>query len=190
MCGRKMHWGILGIGMALIGTGCMPKFTVEQLSEMRPERPAEMDKLNAFAGKWEMEGQAKMSVVDEMLKIGGTADAKWEGDGWYLVNNAVMNMEGMGEMKAVETWTYDAHSKKYRSIWVDNMGSVGTGEGRHDEKTDTWYFTASSHGPMGKVSMKGTAKVIDENTMEWTWTEDGCMGLCKTMEMTGTSRRR
>jgi hypothetical protein len=39
-----------------------------------------------------------------------------------------------------------------------------------------------------KASGKGIVKVVGENTIEWTWTEYS--GLFKTMEMTGTSRRR
>ena len=47
---------------------------------------------------------------------------------------------------------------------------------------------ATSHGAWGKSSMKGTAKFIDADTMEWNWTEH--MGLTKTMEMSGTSKRQ
>ena len=99
-------------------------------------------------------------------------------------------MEGFDPMHGMETWMYDAKSKKYRSTWVDSMGSIGIGEARYKEKTGTWHMRAKGRGPHGKTTMKGTAKLIDANTMEWTWSEHMMGGLMKTMEMTGTSRRR
>jgi len=76
----------------------------------------------------------------------------------------------------------------YRSTWVDSTGSTGTGETWHDEKTDAWQFRAISHVLWGGTSWKGHVEVVDENTMAWTFAEHA--GLIKTMEMTGTSRRR
>ena len=175
-------------GIAL--TGCMPHMTIEEMKAMMPQRPAELDKLNAFAGRWEFTGEAKMAGLDQVLKSSGTNEAKWEGDGWYLVSRGIFNLEGFGEMQGIETWTYDAHSKKFRSTWVDSMGSVATGTARHDEKTNTWKMRATSHGPFGKTTMKGHVKIIDDDNMEWTWTEYMMWGLFKTMEMSGTSKRR
>ena len=166
----------------------MPQLTIEELKAMMPERPAELDKLNAFAGNWEMEGEIRMAGLDEVLKTTGSGEAKWDGDGWYLVSRNSFTMGELGEIQGQETWTYDTHSKKYRSTWVDSTGSTGTGEARHDEKTNTWYFRGTSYGPYGKTSWQGHAQAIDEGTWEWTFTEYA--GLMKTMEMTGTSRRR
>ncbi len=175
-------------GIAL--TGCMPHMTIEEMKSMMPQRPAELDKLNAFAGRWEFTGEAKMAGLDQVLKSSGTNEAKWEGDGWYLVSRGVFKLEDLGEMQGVETWTYDAHSKKFRSTWVDSMGSVGAGTARHDDKTNTWYMRATSHGPFGKTWIKGQVRSVDDNTMEWDWAEYAMWGFFKTMEMSGTSRRR
>lgn len=169
-------------------SGCMPKMTIEQMKAEMPKRPAELDRLNAFVGTWDFEGTATMAMLDEPLKSSGWATTEWDGDNWYLVSRGVYSLEGLGEMKAIETWTYDAHSKKYRSTWTDSMGAVGTGQSWYDEKNGTWHMRATSHGAYGKTTMKGSVKLIDDNTMEWTWTE--YMGLMKTMEMTGTSKRR
>ncbi len=70
-----------------------------------------------------------MNGLDEVLKSTGEMEAKWDGDGWFLVNRGVFTMGDFGGMTGVETWTYDTHSKRYRSTWVDSMGSIGTGEG-------------------------------------------------------------
>ncbi len=186
---RRNQWMMAWtVGVAVLVTGCMPKMTIEELKEMMPQRPAELDKLNAFAGNWTMEGEARMAGLDEVLKTSGSSESKWEGDGWYLVGRLVFSMGELGETQGLETWTYDTKSRKYRSTWVDSMGSIGTGESTHDEKTNTWQFKANMYGPFGRSTGKGTARVVDDNTLEWTWTEYS--GLMKTMEMTGTSRRQ
>lgn len=175
---------------AVVLTGCGPKMTVEDMKAMIQQRPAELDKLNAFAGKWEFTGESKMGGLDEVLKISGTSEANWEGNNWYLVSRATFNMGDLGEMQGIETWTYDTHTKKYRSTWTDSTGSMGAGMSTYNEKTNTWHMRATSHGPFGKTTGRGQVKLIDANTMEWSWNEYALGGLIKTGEMTGTSRRR
>ena len=175
---------------SLVLTGCMPKMTVEEMKSMMPQRPAELDVLDAFAGKWEMEGEARMAMLDEPIKTSGTSDMKWEGNGWYLVGRASFTMEGLDDMTGLEAWTYDTHSKKYRSTWIDSMGSIGVGTAKYDDETRTWHMRAKSHSPFGKSKMKGTARLIDDDTIEWSMTEYAMGGLMKTMEWSGTSRRR
>lgn len=190
MIRKSTFYTVLTFCMTIVLTGCMPKMTIEQLKEQMPQRPVELDKLNAFAGSWEYEGEARMAGLEQTLKTTGTSESKWEGDGWYLVGRNVMNMAELGDSQAMEIWTYDTHSKKYRSTWVDSMGSIGTGESRFDEKTNTWHMRATSFGPWGKTTGKGKVTFTDENTMEWSWTEYAMGGLMKTMEMTGTGRRK
>ena len=170
-------------------TGCMPKFTIEEMKADMPKRPPELDRLNAFVGKWEYDGVAKSPMFKdvESLKTTGKGHYKWEGNNWYLVGRGLMQMEHFDEMQALETWTYDTKAKCYRSTWVDTMGMLGIGESRYDEKTDTWHSTAISYGPWGKSNMKGTMHFLDADYMEWEWTE--YMGLSKTMEMSGTGKR-
>lgn len=176
--------------MSILLTGCMPKMTLEDMKAMMPQRPAELDRLNAFAGRWDTTGEMKFSFLDEVIESTGSNEAKWEGNGWYLVNRGTFGMGELGEMEAIETWTYDSHSKVYRTLWVDSMGTVATGTARYDEKSNRWQMKATGHGPFGKSYMKGTVTFPDDNTMEWTWSEYMFGGLIKTSEMTGTSRRR
>ena len=117
---------------AVLLTGCMPKLTIEKLKAMIPERPVELDKLNAFAGHWETEAETRITGLDEVLKTTASGEGKWDGDGWYLVSRGSFTMGELGEMQGLETWTYDTHSKIYRSTWVDSTGSIGTGTSRHD----------------------------------------------------------
>ena len=181
---------LFAAGSAMLLVGCMPKMTLEEMKAMMPQRPAELDRLNDFVGTWDMTGEATMAGLDEVLKTTGVGETKWAGNGWFLVSNAKFEMEGLNTMEAVETWSYDAHSKKYRSTWTDSMGSLGTGSSRYNEKTRTWTMRATSHGAHGKTTAKGTLKMVDKDTMEWTWSEYAMGGLFKVMEMKGTSKRR
>ena len=171
-------------------TGCMPKMTIDELKQMMPERPAQLDLLNDFVGKWEGTGEMTFAGLDEVLTSSSTSEIKWEGDDWYLVERADMHMDEFGDMTGMATWTYDINAKLFRNTWVDSMGSLGTGEGWYDEKNDSWRMRAISHGPMGKSTMKGTVKFIDDNTMEWWWAEYAMGGLVKVMELNGTGRRK
>ena len=171
-------------------TGCMPKMTIEEMKNTMPQRPIELDKLNAFVGRWEFNGEANMATLDEALPTTGTGESKWDDSGWFLVGDSVFKMQGFDDMRGHDTWTYDTKSKKHRSTWVDNMGSSGTGTATLNEKTNTWTMKATSHGPHGKMTIKGWVKNVDADTMEWCWTEYAMGGLIKTMEMCGTSKRK
>ncbi len=172
---------------SLLLAGCMPKMTIAEMKAAMPERPAELDRLNAFVGKWQYEGTAKFAMLDQPLKAGGHSEGQWEGNGWYLVNRSVMTMEHFDDSQALEAWSYDVHAKKYRSMWVDSMGMMGTGEATYDDPTRTWHWKGTSHSPWGPSSIKGTMHFVDDDSVEWTFTEH--MGLMKTTEMSGTGKR-
>lgn len=174
--------------LAMLTVGCAPKMTQAEMKAMMPERPAELNALNAFVGTWEYSGTADMDMLsDGPMTMSGEMNTRWGGDGWYLVSEATMRMGDLEPMKGLETWTYDSHSKVYRSSWVDTMGAVGYGEATHDPDDNTWDYKATGHTPFGKSSMKGHMRFIDADTIEIQWAE--YMGLMKTMEMKGTSRR-
>jgi hypothetical protein len=178
--------GLLG-SVALGLTGCMPRMTIEQMKAEMPKRPAALDRLEPFVGRWQGQGEARFAMLDEPLKISGTGEVKWEGDRWYLVGHSLLKMEQFPDTQGLETWTYDIHAKKYRSTFVNSMGMLGMAESRYDEKTDTWHFTGTCYEPWGKMQMKGTLRLIDADTLEWKMTE--YMGLTKTVEMSGTDKR-
>lgn len=187
---RASTYRLLPILMAcILLSGCMHKITIEKMREMTPPRPVELDKLDVFVGKWKITGETEMAILEEVVKTFGSGETKWNHNRTFLIGNYTFNMEGLDSMEAHETWTYDAHTGKYRSTWTDSMGATGTGVSWIDEKTNTWYTKAKSHGPMGATTMKGWVKIIDENTMKWVWTEYAMGGLIKTMEMKGISKR-
>ena len=187
---KKMSYILMLPLTSIVFTGCMPKMTVEEMRAMMPPRPVELDKLNAFIGKWKFTGEAEMAMLDEVLKTSGSGENRWNDDKTFLVGRTTFNMEGLDSMEGHEAWTYDAHTGKYRSTWVDSMGSTGIGESWINDKTNTWYMKAKNHGPFGTTTMKGWVKIIDENNMKWEMSEYMMGGLIKTMEMRGISKRQ
>lgn len=187
MIRKSLACAVLATCALLTLTGCMPKMTIEQMKASMPERPAELDRLDAFVGKWEWTGSAEMAGLEEPLTMTGTSEMHWESDRGFLVSRANMNMEPFGESEGIETWTYDSKAKKYRSTWTGGMGMISMGETVYDEKNDIWRMKGTGYGPMGKSSAKGTMKFTDADTMEWEMTEYS--GLMKIMTMSGTGHR-
>lgn len=179
------------VGMAVVG--CAPKMTVEKMKEMKPQRPAELDKLNMLAGKWEASGEAKMMGLDKPLTAKGTSQMAWDCDNWYLVEHSDYEMSELGKMKAIGIWTYDPKAKKYRIWWFDSMGATGRGTATFDEETKTWQMKAKGQSPYGKTAGRGTTKMLDNNTIEWSWEEWPAwdlFGMMKVFDMKGTSKRK
>jgi hypothetical protein len=170
--------------------GCMPTLTVEKLKEQMPERPVELDKLDMFIGQWEATSEMKMCVLEEPLTGIGTTTVSWGLDRRYLVEQGEYDMGELGKMEGTGYWTYDPKSKKYRTWWFDSYGASGQGTAKYCEKSRTWKFKAKSRGFMGKSIGKGTATFVDDDTIEWTWTERDGTGLFKVMEITGTNKRK
>ncbi|MDM8004535.1 MAG: DUF1579 family protein [Phycisphaerae bacterium] len=187
MSRRNVMQTVGAVAACVVLSGCMPKMTIEEMKAHMPKRPVELDRLNAFVGTWEHEGVAKFSCLDQALKTSGRSEVKWEGNRWYLLGNCDMKMENFDDTKACEIWTYDIHTKKYRSSWVDSMGMMAAGEGTCDPITGTWHMTATNHTPWGASHLKGTMRFLDENTTEWSMTET--VGLQTILEMSGRSKR-
>lgn len=186
--------GVFCISVALFAcvvlTGCMHEMTIEQMKADMPQKPAELQKLDAFAGRWQSTGEASFAGLDQVLKSSGESEITWEGDGWYMVERGKYNMAELGEMQGLGIWTYDTKAKKFRTAWVDTTGGLGHGTSWHDEKTGKWHMKSTNHTPWGKTKAKGTVTFVDPNTMEWSYAEYAMGGLMKTMEMKGTSKRQ
>ena len=181
---------MLALCVPILLTGCMPKMTIEEMKAMSPKRPVELNRLNAFVGEWEVEAEMNFAFLDQPIESTGSNSAHWAGDNWFLISDGIFSMGELGTMHSHETWTYDTHSKKYRSTWTDSMGGTGIGESRYDEASNTWHMKARANTPFGKSTMNGHVKFLDANTMEWSWNEYMMGGLMKVSSMTGTSRRK
>lgn len=188
---HRKCWCVVALGvMALVWGGCMPKMTIEQMKEARPQRPAELDKLNMFVGEWESTSEMNFKMLEEPMRGSGKSSISWGCDGWCLVEHNEFEMGELGKMFGVGVWTWDAKSKKYRVSWFDSYGSTGHGKATYSEADQAWTMKTRSRNPWGTSVGRGTVTFSDKDTMEWTWKEWDSLKLFQTMEMTGTNKRK
>ena len=167
-------------GMAMAGGG----------EHKAPQRPAEMDKIGAWIGNWTFSGTCTMPGVDQPMTMTGTSTAAWAVDRWAIVEHVEgPNMMGPGMFHGMAVHTYDTHAKKFKSAWMDNMGSVNHGEMWQDGP-NSWKTKGTGRNSTTGETTKGEGwmKMVDANTIEWGGTEYA--GGKKMMEMKGTSRRK
>ncbi|MCH7839975.1 MAG: DUF1579 family protein [Planctomycetes bacterium] len=191
---RRMMTGTILATLAMAGlSGCMPKMTMEEMAQMRPERPVELDKLNAWVGTWKASGTVKMMGIDEEITLSGTSQNAWGVDRWCLLEHGEYEMGAMGKMNGLGVWTWDTKAKRFRSNWFDSMGGTGSGTAKYDEMTRTWTMNMRGKGPGGATRGKGYVRFVDDDTMEWAWQEWPAwdlLGLFKFMDMKATSTRQ
>ena len=156
---------------------------------MRPLRPSELDQLNAFVGRWEWEGRGTIADGDQPVGFTGTRESHWEGDGWYLVTHEVGNMEGVGMSRTLIVWWYDARAGKFRTSYVDSMGTSMSGTAEYDQRTATWECRAISRSRAGAASATGHVRFPNPDTMQWDWVEYSRSGRETAVELTGVCRR-
>lgn len=176
------------IGLSL--TACQqPKMTMAEMMKM-PPRAAELDQLSAFVGTWEgtSEGIAHMAG-GEKVTGSGTETYVWECDKRVLLNRMQWKM-GDCTMHGIGIWRWNAGAKKFDTFWTSDFGDVGHGQAWYDAETKTWHMRGK--GDMGGHTSvgEGTMKMVDNNTMEWSWVEWNSWKTEKTMEMKGTSKRK
>lgn len=166
------------------------------MSEMMqmPDRPAELDQLAMFAGTWEDTAEMKMGGSDKLMKTTGVTKAGWEADKWLLLSHFEGEMEGEPEDKYryLEIWTWDAKAKKYRFYGFGNWGGIFTGTATYDEPSKTWRLKGKSRCNItgDKTVSKGQMTFVDDDTMQWDFTEWSAFPRFKIMEMKGTSHRK
>jgi hypothetical protein len=153
-----------------------------------PPRPPELDKLQAFVGKWEDHGEG--TAMGQTVKFSGTATMNWEVDGRVLLGRGEGTMGDM-KMQSLEMWTWDPKAKKYMTVWMQNSGEVSHGTATYDEATRTWKMQGKGRNMNTGTATcgEGKIKMIDNNTMEWTFTEWDGWKTKKLFEGKGTSKR-
>ncbi|MCP4594331.1 MAG: DUF1579 domain-containing protein [bacterium] len=146
--------------------------------------------MNMWVGDWEGDAEMKLAVCDEMIKGTGKSTAKWMCNDRLLVEIGEADMGGLGTMQMMGVWAYDTKAKKYRNWWFSEHGDVGVSTACYDEESKTWKMSGKGSGPCGNTISRGTAKFVDDNTVEWCFTERDVLGLKKMAEYRGTSKRK
>ncbi|UCG33542.1 MAG: DUF1579 family protein [Phycisphaerales bacterium] len=176
--------------VALVGCGEPQPMDMQEMKA--PPRPAELDKLNCFVGTWEGEYKMTMPGAEEPMTGTSKGTMEWRFNDMFLVEESVIDMGEMGIMNGMAIWGWDPKAKKYRTWWFSDWGEASSGTAEYEEKEKTWEMKAKYVDPMsGKMAYgEGEAKMIDENTMEWSFKQwDNAMHWGTPMEMTGTGKR-
>lgn len=170
----------------VIVTGCAPQITMEELMQ-KPTPGDRLAVLDQLLGQWNdtanivsptpQEMQKTMPEGEEMpTSSEGTYSAKWELDNMFLVIKGQYTWDDKA-VEWIECWTWDAKAKKYRTHYFNNWGEFGQGTYTYCPDTRTFKGKGTGTSTHGFTSgYDGCMKFVDDNTIEWKWTERGPMG--------------
>lgn len=162
-----------------------------------PPRPAELDKLSAFAGTWAGTADITMytSKGPRTSKFTGTEHVDWAVNQRFMVSNFTWSMgdDSAQKHEGVSYMTWDPKEKEFHSWEFMGDGTVNRGEFKYDEKRGIWKMEGKGTDPMaGRPSRsEGTIKFVDGGkTMAWQFTMWDPMKLSKKMEGKGISKKQ
>jgi len=120
--------GILAAMMIAAVAVAQDEMTGEGMPEMGP--PTEIQDLGYMVGTWDVDMMTKWEPTDTAwMPMKGTAKYEYAAGGGALMmtfNSEFMGMPFVGTM----LMTYDRETKKWQSIWVDNMsGRISYSDG-------------------------------------------------------------
>ena len=178
-------------------SGCAsPKMPMEM--PKRPTPGPEMARVAVLLGDWEgtaemvepspEEMKAFMPEGEEMpSSFAGGNKYEWVLGGMYLKGEGWHEMGDGQKMNFVEAWKWDAKAKKYKTWFFTDWGEHGSGWATWCD-TDCLCMDATAQDVEGRES-KGTGRIclVDDNTMEWVWSESGAKGK---MKLEGTSKKK
>ena len=192
---------MLGVGCAKMrGAMGMDKGSGAQAGADPMQKPApspEMKRLELFVGTWT--GTAEMVTPPKMPRkdagpatapattmpttYNGGSTGEWALGGMALRTHGWYEMPNGQRVNYLEYWMWDPQAKKYRTLFMSEMGEYGQGWLTADEAFKNFTYTGKSN----RSKVNGTMRMTDERTMEWNMTEKGPHGK---MQMKGTSRKQ
>lgn len=180
---------IVALAVSVTAMGCAQP---EQRPEAPPERPAELDQLNVFVGKWKGTAEIGVPGQEQPVSFEGTSQVRWASDNrWYLIEEGTYEAEE-GTMHGLGIWAWDARKKVFRTWWFEDGGKYNKGKAWYDEASGTWKFQGKGRSLItGEETYgEGTSRMISDDEMQWQWTEwDSPWKFRKLMDVQGTSRR-
>jgi len=186
--GRPLALVVVWLGMT---TACStPPMSLDAMKAMMPVRPPELDTLQMLVGDWTTEGQVQFIGMDEPMTTTGTSSAAWACDKRFLIDRSEYDMGPLGPMKGVSVWGWDPQRRRFVFWWFDGFGESASGTARFDESAKMWHISTRGQSTRCSVKNKGTIRMLDENTLEWTWAQWSAWGFPKYADMKGVSRRR
>jgi len=186
--GKPLALVSLLLGMT---TACSaPPMSLEAMKARMPPRPPELDTLQMLAGDWTTDGHVQFIGMDEPIATTGTSSARWECDRRFLIDRSDYDMGPLGPMKGVSVWGWDPQRKEFAFWWFDGFGESASDTARYDKSAKVWHITTNGQSTRCNVKNRGTIRMVDENTLEWTWEQFSAWGFPKYADMNGVSRRK
>lgn len=133
-----------------------------------PKPPAEIDAMaKGIVGTWKCTGSTT-NPDGSTLKMTAKVTAKLDLDKWWI-SDVTEAKNDRGPFKMVAYSTFDAGSKKWRRVSVDNMGTqyVGTSDGIKDGKL---VWNLDFMGAMGAGQFRDTVDPSDPKAVKFTGT--------------------
>lgn len=124
-----------------------------------PKPPADIEAMaKNVVGTWKCTGTTT-TPAGATEKMTGKVTAKIDLDKWWI-NDVVEAKDARGTFKMVSYSTFDASSRKWRRVSLDNMGTqyVGTSDGMKDGKL---VWNLDFMGAMGAGQFKDTVDPTD-----------------------------
>lgn len=105
---------------------------------MKP-RPAstELERLNAFVGVWETEGELATESAQQPTKFRATDTYEWLPGGYFLLHRFDADMPS-GKVEGIEVIGYSPKGDSYPMQSFDSVGNASAMEARL--QADTWTF--------------------------------------------------
>jgi hypothetical protein len=166
----------------------------------KPDPGPELARLGPMIGTWSGTAEMVSPSPEEVKKtmpegsgrmgtaFKGGGKFEWALDGMFLKGEGWHEMGDGRRIRYVEYITWDPKAKKYRNWWFNDWGSHGQGGMAFDpDETTLRVKTETVNAQGAPTHRERTMTLVDDNTMEWTWSEDGPMGKIK---LKGTSRRQ
>ena len=141
-----------------------------------PARPSpEHQRLAAFLGKWNSEGQAQASPYGPAGKLTAVDTFAWLPGNFFMEHQWDANQAGT-RIIGREIIGYDAAGKAYTSRFFDNTGNSGSLKATLNG--NTWTWTADSVVAGKPLKERGTVVITgDTTTSKWEYSTDGSKWL-------------
>lgn len=165
---RSSLWLLSALVVSVVVTAQSPTAT--------PKPGPEHKRLDAFVGKWNIEGQAQASPYGPTGKLTSVDTFEWMPGGFFMTHHWDARQGGV-EIKGMEVLGYDSHNKVYTSRFFDNLGSSGSWKATVQGNAWTWTGDTEVGGKPLKERCTNTVANPNSFTSKCEYSTDGAKWL-------------
>jgi len=149
---------------------------VAQSAAVAPKPGPEHKRLDAFVGKWNVEGQAQASPYGPSGKLSSVDTFEWMPGGFFMTHHWDARQGGVA-IKGMEVLGYDGHTKGYTSRFFDNLGNSGSWRATVQGNTWTWTGETEVAGKPLKERCTNVVSSPDAFSSKCEYSTDGTKWL-------------